>query len=288
MLATEHSEAPSSRPPHAPSSLRKREGIKNQSLAESQGNNTMEFIEKLIRGDDDKQPAGTSLKMSGEFHLPEYEGIQTSLMKKTNTSQASLNNTSFNLDKLNAERDSRLHEMQEEVDQLISKNRMLPGPSAASNYSAKQRGPRTDLESIDNLLADILRHDEKPPAASLGGPSPPKPYSQASMDNNPVLKQISELRYDSNGELQVEKKQRANLEKYMSPTLPGIAEDDREQSHTFQQADFLKMMEKAPQRPYNFDFSERDAGESKISMRTKSDLEFTGLQSIRTNDFRLE
>lgn len=57
-----------------------------------------------------------------QFKIPEYDGIQTSLMKNTNNTMGRLsNNGTLNLDALNSKQDNRLDKIQNEVEALIQK-----------------------------------------------------------------------------------------------------------------------------------------------------------------------
>lgn len=66
-MATENSDA-KIRPPRVPSV----KNLKTKKMSTSDGTNTMDFIEKMINQD-----------VSDDFKIPEYEGIQTSLMKNS-------------------------------------------------------------------------------------------------------------------------------------------------------------------------------------------------------------
>ena len=70
----------------------------------------MDFIEKMINQD-----------ITEDFKIPEYEGIQTSLMK--NSSSNRFSQGTLNVENLNLQNEQRLHKMQSEVDSMLQKQK---------------------------------------------------------------------------------------------------------------------------------------------------------------------
>jgi hypothetical protein len=88
----------------------KNNSLKNKKLSTSDGTNTMDFIEKMINQD-----------ITEDFKIPEYEGIQTSLMK--NSSSNRFSQGTLNVENLNLQNEQRLHKMQSEVDSMLQKQK---------------------------------------------------------------------------------------------------------------------------------------------------------------------
>ena len=88
----------------------KNNSLKNKKLSTSDGTNTMDFIEKMINQD-----------ITDDFKIPEYEGIQTSLMK--NSSSNRFSQGTLNVENLNLQNEQRLHKMQSEVDSMLQKQK---------------------------------------------------------------------------------------------------------------------------------------------------------------------
>lgn len=101
------------------------------------------------------------------------------------------------------------------------------------------RDSNADLQQLDDLLFDILKQDERPRVQEAAqnnsdyGMDFVNPYQNHTADKNPILDQISQLKYpDTNG---------AQLQRYMSPHLEAIDEDHKgEQSNSYKQADFMQ------------------------------------------------
>ena len=94
----------------------------------------MDFLDKIINNTDD--PEGSNLNLD-DFKIPEYEGIQTSLMKNTAGNSRGFSNgnnskgfggggTQGSLSALNRKQDSRLNHIENEVDNLMNYEQFKP------------------------------------------------------------------------------------------------------------------------------------------------------------------
>ena len=122
VLATENSTMKPTKPPIGPGGASpspfRRKGSKQSYGGGSQ--NTLDFIDNMIN--QDVIPGGKSTLDDSGFKLPDYEGMQTSLMKGSATKFGGTQGTQGSLDvqALNEKQEHRLDKMQIEVDNLLN------------------------------------------------------------------------------------------------------------------------------------------------------------------------
>lgn len=103
ILATEHSDG---KPPrHRSSAGFQQQKTQGSVKLGSEGANTMDFIDRMLSGDNTEQ---VNLE---EFKIPEYEGIQTSLMK--NSASKGFGGSQVSISALNSKQDKRLEGLEQ-------------------------------------------------------------------------------------------------------------------------------------------------------------------------------